>query len=135
MPPDLAQEVQRWLAKANDDLRAGGLVLTAAPPLVEDALFHPQQAVEKSIKGFLVWHGRQFRKTHDLREIGGVAIELDATLEPLLRRAARLGPFAGVFRYPTEMGVPTLEEAQEALGLANEVTEAILARLPEDARP
>ena len=56
-------------------------------------------------------------------------------MEPLLHRAARLSPFAGVFRYPTEMGVPTMEEAREALALAREVFDAILARLPQEVRP
>ena len=135
MPPDRAQDARRWLAKAKDDLRAGEVDLAASPPLVEDALFHSQQAAEKSIKGFLAWNGRGFRKTHDLREVGGAAIGLDPSLEPLLHRAARLGPLAGVFRYPTEMGVPTLAEAREALALAREVHESMLSRLPEGARP
>lgn len=134
MPPNRSDEVRRWLAKACDDLRAGEVVLAASPPLVEDALFHAQQAAEKAIKGLLVWHGRSFRKTHDLREVGGAALELDATLEPLLRRAVRLTPFAGVFRYPTDMGEPTPEEAREALALARQVYDAVLARLPEEAR-
>lgn len=135
MPADRSDEVRRWLAKACADLRAGEVVLAASPPLVEDALFHAQQAAEKAIKGFLVWQGRGFRKTHDLREVGGAALEVDETLEPLLREAARLTPFAGVFRYPADMGEPAPEEAQEALALAREVYEAVLARLPVDVRP
>ncbi len=134
MPADRSDEVRRWLAKAGADLRAGEVVLAATPPLVEDALFHAQQAAEKAIKGFLVWHGHSFRKTHDLREVGGAALELDPTLEPVLRRAVRLSPFAGVFRYPTDMGEPAPEEAQEALALARELYEAVLARLPGDVR-
>ncbi len=102
---------------------------------MEDAVFHAQQAAEKGLNGFLVWHGRSFRRTHDLREVGGAAIAIDGTLEPLLRRAARLTPFAGVFRYPTEMGEPTSDEAREALATAREVYDAILARLPADVRP
>ncbi len=135
MPPDLAGEVRRWLLKARDDLRAGEAVLAASPPLVEDALFHAQQAVEKAVKGFLVCHGRPFRKVHDLREVGGAAIAIDASLELLLRRTASLSPFAGVFRYPADMGEPTPEEAEGALALAREVYESILARLPEEAKP
>jgi hypothetical protein len=67
--------------------------------------------------------------------VGGTALELDVTLEPLLRQAVRLTPFAGVFRYPTDMGEPTPEEAREALALAREVYDAVLARLPEETRP
>ena len=56
MPSEKASETQAWFQKASQDLRAGTLVLGAEPPIVDDALFHAQQAAEKAIKGFLVWH-------------------------------------------------------------------------------
>ncbi len=135
MLPEKVSETQAWFHKAAQDLRAGTLVLEAEPPIVDDALFHAQQAVEKAIKGFLIWHERPFRKTHDLREVGGSAISIDSSLAPLLQQAIRLTPFAGVFRYPGEIGEPTKEEAEEALVLAQEVFDAILARLPNEVRP
>lgn len=135
MPLDPATDARRWFRTAQEDLRAGNHDLDATPPLVEDALFHAQQAAEKTVKRFLVWHGRAFRKVHDLREVSGAAIAIDGSLEPLLQRAATLSPFAGVFRYPTDMGTPTADEARKALALAREVYEAILGRLPAEARP
>ena len=135
MPPDAALEARRWFLKARNDLHAGQAVLAVDPPLIEDALFHAQQASEKAMKGFLVWHERPFRRIHDLREIGGAVLAIDASVESLLKRAVSLSPFAWVFRYPIEMGEPTLEEAREALALAREVYETILARLPEEVKP
>lgn len=136
MPPDPPSAAARaWFVKARDDLRAGEAVLAPDPPLVEDALFHAQQAAEKAIKGYLIWHGQTFRKVHDLREVGGAAIAIDPTLEPPLREVARLSPFAGVFRYPTDMGEPTPDEARAALVLARRAYDTILARLPSEARP
>jgi HEPN domain-containing protein len=135
MSPSPAAEVRLWLIKAHNDLAAGTVDHETSPPLVEDSVFHAQQAAEKAMKGFLTWHGRPFRKIHDLREIGGAVIEIDSTLEPLLKRAVALSPFAGVFRYPTEMGEPTLEEAKAALALAREVYEAITQLLPNEVRP
>lgn len=135
MSAEHGEEARGWFAKARDDIRAGELVLGAEPPLVEDALFHAQQAAEKSMKGFLTWHGKAFRKVHDLREIAGAAIEIEPGLEPMLRQAARLSPFAGVFRYPTEAGRPTVDEARAALALARHIYDVMLARLPQDAEP
>jgi len=40
--------------------------MTAMPPFTGDAVFHAQQVAEKTLKAFLVWHGRIFRKTHNL---------------------------------------------------------------------
>jgi HEPN domain-containing protein len=102
MPHDPArvEETKGWFAKAAEDLRAATFELTASPPLTSDIAFHAQQAVEKSLKGFLAWHDRPFRKTHNLVELGGECVALDAGLDPLLRRAAPLTKYATRFRYP-----------------------------------
>lgn len=47
------------------------------------------------MKGFLTWHDRVFRKTHDLVELGGRCVQVDPGLEPVLRRAAPLTEYAG----------------------------------------
>ena len=90
---------------------------------------------QKAIKGFLTWQSRVFRKTHNLGELGEMCAPLDPNLEPLLRRAAVLTDYAWRFRYPGEPEEQSREEAEEALALAREVYEAILARLPEEVRP
>ncbi|MBN1653402.1 MAG: HEPN domain-containing protein [Deltaproteobacteria bacterium] len=71
-----------WLGKARLDLRAAEHDLLASPPLVEDTVFHCQQAIEKALKGFLVWHDNPFRKTHDIDETGEACIKIDPTLTP-----------------------------------------------------
>ena len=100
MPPDPARvaETRSWLAKAASDLRAGNHDLTSEPPLTGDSVFHAQQAAEKSMKGFLAWHDQPFRKTHDLAELGRQCAGVDASLEPLLRRAESLTVYAWIFR-------------------------------------
>jgi len=117
------------------DLRAAEHLLVAQPPLTGLALFHAQQAVEKTLKAFLSWHDIPFRKTHDLSVLGQQCLAIDGTLENLCRRAARLTVFAWLFRYPGESEEPPLKEAQESLTLAREVCGAVLTRLPEEVRP
>ncbi len=68
-------------------------------------------------------------------EIGGQCVEVDPTLEPLLRRVAPLTEYAWRFRYPGEVEPPSRKDAEAALRLAREVYEALLSRLPEEARP
>ncbi len=87
LDPERIAETRAWLAKAADDLRAADFERTAEPPLSSDIVFHAQQAAEKALKGFLAWHDRPFRKTHNLVEIGEACVFVDSTLEPLLRRA------------------------------------------------
>ena len=131
----LVAETKAWLSKAARDLGAARYELQADPPFVEDIAFHAQQAVEKALKAFLTWHGRAFRKTHNLVELGEASSELDPSLEALLRRAAPLTEYAWKFRYPGLPEEPTAEEAEVALGTASQVYEVVLNRLPEEVRP
>ena len=96
MPPDPARaaEVQAWLAKVAADLRAAEHDLAADPSLLEDSLFHCQQATEKTLKAFLTSRNTSFRKTHGLNELGLQSVRIDASLEPLCRRVARLTAYA-----------------------------------------
>jgi hypothetical protein len=87
------------------------------------------------MKGYLSWHDRPFKKTHDLAVIGGLCVEQDPTLERLCRMAEGLSVFAWVFRYPGDPAEPTQQEAEEAAQLARQVFEAMLSRLPAEARP
>jgi HEPN domain-containing protein len=50
--PELLAETSGWLTKAALDLRAADHSLTAVPPLIEDVVFHAQQAAEKCFKAF-----------------------------------------------------------------------------------
>jgi len=133
MPPDpaLIRETAGWLRKANRDLAAAEHDLRADPPLLDDVAFHAQQTAEKAMKAFLTWHGQPFRKTHNLIELGEQVAHLDASLEPLLRRAAPLSEYAWKFRYPGDVEQPTAEEARSAIGTARAVFDAVAALLPD----
>jgi HEPN domain-containing protein len=133
--PELVAETRGWFQRAAHDLGAGGADLAAESLFTGDAVFHAQQAAEKSMKGFLTWNSRVFRKTHNLTELGGLCSDLDATLEPLLQRAILLTDYAWKYRYPGEPDEPSREEAESALALAGEVYEAVLGRLPGEVRP
>jgi hypothetical protein len=73
-----------------------------------------------------------FRKTHDLAEIGQQCTTLDVSLEPLCRRAERLTTFAWIFRYPGDLEDPPVAEIVEALAVAHDAHNAVLARLPTE---
>jgi HEPN domain-containing protein len=135
MQPEKAEEIQAWLKKASVDLRAAGVDLAADPPLVGDALFHCQQAVEKALKAFLTAHDAPFRKTHDLDELAIACGRINPELEREVNPALELTTFAWAFRYPGESEEPSREEAEAALALAKQVYEAVLARLPAQGHP
>lgn len=135
LDPVLVAETKAWLRKAAIDLIAAKHDLSPSPPLLADAVFHCQQAVEKVFKGFLMWHGIPFRKTHSLEELGEQCLDLDQTLKALVDQAVPLTEYAWRFRYPGDPEEPSREEAEETLRIAREVYEALMARLPGEAQP
>jgi HEPN domain-containing protein len=133
--PELVAETRGWFLRATHDLGAGATDLNAEPPFTGDAVFHAQQAAEKSMKAFLTWHSRIFGKTHNLTELGNMCSDIDATLKPVVIRATELTDYAWKYRYPGEPSDPPREEAHSALKLAREVYDAVLERLPAEVRP
>ncbi len=133
MSPDEArwQDTRAWLGRARTDVRAAEHDLRAEPPLLEDVVFHAQQAAEKAMKAFLAWHDKPFRKTHSLEELGALLSAIDPSLGDLMTSAAPLTEYAWKYRYPGEAEDLAIEEAESALSVALEVLGAVVARLPE----
>jgi len=104
--PILLADTKAWLRKAATDLRAATLVMEADPPLLEDAVFHAQQAAENSFKAFLTFHDEPFRKTHSLEEIGEACLKLDRRLKELVDEAVPLSEYAWAYRYPGTWSPP-----------------------------
>jgi HEPN domain-containing protein len=132
--PARVAEARAWIVRAARDLRAADHEFQAVPPLLDDIVFHAQQAAEKALKGFLTWHDRPFRKTHSLEELGEQSLMLDPALRPIIDRAVPLTEYAWKFRYPGEMEEPSRAEAEDALATAREVYAAIISRLPAEAQ-
>jgi|SRR5579883_2056841 HEPN domain-containing protein len=97
-------------------------------------MFHAQQAAEKSMKAFLAWNDVPFRKTHNLEELGQQCVSLDAMLAPVADQAAPLTEYAWKFRYPGETADPDRADAEAALAAARNVHNAIINRMPAEAR-
>jgi HEPN domain-containing protein len=135
MQVEKAEEVRAWLSKADADLRAAEVDLEAEPPLLGDAGFHCQQAVEKALKAFLTAHDSPFRKTHDLDEPAIACGKVDSTLEQEVDVARELTTYAWEFRYPGDAGEPLKEEVQKALEIARGAVRGVESRLPEEAQP
>lgn len=133
--PEFIAETRAWLKKAHNDLRLAEIVQREDVSLGGGGLFHCQQAAEKALKALLTWNGQTFRKTHSISELGHAVAALAPTLAPLLKRAVILTEYAWRFRYPGDVEEPTPDELPEALALARQIYDDVLAILPETVRP
>ncbi len=72
MPADEAgaSQARLWVEKAEHDLKNATHALKLQRECPSDTVcFHAQQAVEKYLKALLIWHGKAFPRTHDIRVI------------------------------------------------------------------
>ena len=78
MPLDPArlEDTVRWLTRAGTDLRAARHDLAAVPPILDDAVFHCQQAAEKALKGFSAGMTSSFARPTTSKNLGNSASEL-----------------------------------------------------------
>ena len=135
LDPVLVSDTRLWLIKAANDLRAAEVDLGAEPPLIEDALFHSQQAAEKALKAFLTFHNVPFRKTHNLEEIGEVCLSIDQSLKNGIDETVPLTEYAWAFRYPGNIISVDSTEVQTALKISRKLFRVILDRLPSETHP
>jgi HEPN domain-containing protein len=123
--------VGQWLAKAEQDLKAGEALLATEPPCLYPACFHAQQAAEKYLKALLTFHQIEFPKTHAIE----LLLELLERVEPQtasqLQYAGELTPYGVDIRYPGDQPEPELDESRKAVDLARKVRDAVMNRLKE----
>ncbi len=121
--------VQQWLNKAHEDLEAARVLLKSDFEGYESVGFHAQQAVEKFIKAVLVRHQIELQKTHDIALLRKLVAQADQALAENLAPADAVTPYGVEFRYPGDLDALSREQGVQALQLAEQVRDAVLAHL------
>lgn len=131
-PPEAVKEefTREWIRKAESDFKTAEHLLQGGPDFAEGTAFHSQQAAEKYLKAFLVWHQIEFQKTHDIKALLSLAAKADENIPEILRDAASLTPYGVDYRYPGDYPEVTRSDAERALQLADLVRTEVRNRLP-----
>lgn len=122
-----------WLLKARSDLNACHLTLTAEGPY-DTTCFHAQQAVEKTLKALLAYHGQIVPRTHDLEELQRLCSALQVLQDLDLYDFAETTDYGVLVRYDLEFW-PEHNTADEAVEQAEQVFELVVNTLPSECRP
>lgn len=115
----------RWLNWAEKDLVAAEETFKNPRVAHEITAFHAQQAAEKYVKGFLIYHQKEFPRTHDLVRLAELAGEIDSNVLDLLRLLDDLTDYAVDPRYPDTAASVTTEDARRAIVHAKHVKETV----------
>ena len=126
-----ATEAGQWLIKADHDLQSAKRLMDGEPPLLDTAVYHCQQAAEKSLKAFLALNAVPIQRVHILVVLVEQCMVFDDSFQELREIADVLTPFAVVFRYPGDYVEPALADAEDALKSACVVVDFVVKRMPQ----
>jgi HEPN domain-containing protein len=127
MTPALKTYIESWLDKAGHDLISAQRLLEIEPMILDNACFHCQQAIEKCLKAFLVFHGRDIERTHNVIFLLSECANFDpvfATIDPL-----NINAYAVQGRYPDSTLMPTATEAKIYYQIALQVKALVVERI------
>lgn len=106
---------QEWMERGKKDLEDAEFLLMNNRAL-ENVAFHIQQALEKYLKGFLIYKGWKLEKIHDLRKLLAEAIPIDKKFEEFIDPLKKITEYYADSRYP--VGYPleyTRKEIRDSL--------------------
>ena len=122
--------VKKWIVKAENDLKIGKDEMLTDRPVTDAVCFHMQQCVEKYLKAFLIFNGKEIRKTHDIAELIEACSEIDLDFKKLYDMDAdKLTDYAVEIRYGNEFYFPTIDETRDAIEIAEKTKSFVLSKL------
>ena len=102
--------IEKWMIKADNDLRTISNELSSKEPVTDTICYHSQQAVEKYLKLFLVSKNIEPIKTHNIAILLQKCKEFDLVFDEL-KGIEYLTDYVVELRYPDSFHVPEIEEA------------------------
>lgn len=133
-PDEARRELyEKWMRRADEDLSVAEQLLSDEVPYFGSIGFHAQQAAEKFLKAFLVWHQIEFPKTHDLNKLLQLVATRDKTISEALQEILVLTDYGVDTRYPADLSELNATEASQAVELARQTKNAVLKSLSNPA--
>ncbi|MDP1621425.1 MAG: HEPN domain-containing protein [Bacteroidales bacterium] len=85
--------IQSWFVKAAHDLETAKIVASHLPDYDDVIAFHCQQAIEKSLKGYLVYLDLEFKPVHDLGYLLNLTTTKDDSFDVYFEDLDKILPF------------------------------------------
>jgi len=128
MTKDQEDYLKNWLLLANEDIAVIESLFKADSDLYARTIcFHAQQAVEKFLKAFLVFHNKDFPKTHDLEFLLLECQKIDKSGFDF--DFGSLTDFGVSVRYPDDFIIPDKEDTILYRDIAIDVKKEIESKI------
>ena len=123
--------VCKWYEKAKNDLIvAEHSFEDLYPRQIEISCYHCQQAIEKALKGFLLYNEIDPPKTHNLIMLCQMCMEIDDSFEEILDDCTELTSYGVITRYPNEVEI-TEAESKIAIRKSKEIHNFCISLIQE----
>ncbi len=120
MNPEKKDHIKNWLFRAREDLSAMNRLAEAEIEFYSSTIcFHSQQAVEKYLKAFLVYHDIDFPRTHDVDFLIEMCCSIDKKSFEIDLKS--LTEFGVSVRYPDDFFIPGIKETKEYIEISNKI--------------
>jgi HEPN domain-containing protein len=107
-----SQYPQDWFRIAAKDFTRVGKRLAEGD--ADDAAFHLQQAIEKTLKGYLLARGWKLKRIHDIESLLSEALHYNRSLKRYRTLCQQVAGYYIIERYPTFEEGPLLDEVRDA---------------------
>jgi HEPN domain-containing protein len=94
------KDVMEWIQLADEDLYSAGILNSAPRKPFEIICYHCAQAIEKYLKAYLIYNDKTPEKTHNLRFLNDLCIEIDKEFQNITSFCDYINRFANDIRYP-----------------------------------
>jgi len=128
MTKERQEYIRNWIYRAREDIAVmENLANSGIENYTSSICFHAQQAVEKYLKAFLIYHNIDFPRTHDVDYLLNECQKIDR--ENFNFNLKNLTEFSVSVRYPDDFYIPAPTETNEYIELAKDIKDTIEALL------
>jgi HEPN domain-containing protein len=127
MNEELKQYVLQWIEKADEDLLVVHQLFEADSIARGTIGFHCQQAAEKYLKAFLIFHGLEPERTHNLEFLLARCADIDASYSAI--ELLNLTDYGVEARYPGDFLEPTVEEIAGLIQVVDQIRKKLMTQV------
>jgi len=121
--------IRKWIEKADHDLGTAKLTIAHIPEYKDTICFHCQQAIEKYLKGYLIFLDIEFKYLHDLIYLLDLIKQKDEFPKEYYDMASEVEDFSIEVRYPGNSTKLERIELEDAIKYAEKFREHVLKKM------
>ncbi len=127
MNDELKRYVQQWIEKADEDRLVVHQLFEADSVARGTIGFHCQQAAEKYLKAFLIFHAIEPERTHNLEFLLERCAVIDATFSAI--DLLNLTDYGVEARYPGDFLEPSMCEINKLMLIVEQIRELVMTQV------